>query len=173
VFVADEQDRPVDTDDLVALTQHVLTSQRVPEDMQVSVLLVDEDTITALNEQHLDGHGPTDVLAFPLDEPGETPTGVPAVLGDVVLCPAVAARQADRPWRTSRQYRQQPCRRPSGSHGGQRATPRCRWWSASSRPGRDAPYPCDDALAHLDIRLAPRPKERMMTQETTQETTND
>lgn len=96
VFVADEQDRPVDTDDLFALAQHVLTSQRVPEDMQVSLLLVDEETIAALNEQHLDGDGPTDVLAFPLDEPGETPSGVPAVLGDVVLCPTVAQRQADR-----------------------------------------------------------------------------
>jgi probable rRNA maturation factor len=96
VFVADEQDRPVDADDLFALVQHVLASQRVPKDMQVSLLLVDEETIAALNEQHLDGDGPTDVLAFPLDEPGETPSGVPAVLGDVVLCPAVAARQADR-----------------------------------------------------------------------------
>jgi len=60
------------------------------------VLLVDAETIAALNEQHLGGDGPTDVLAFPLDEPGETPPGVPAILGDVVLCPAVAAEQAER-----------------------------------------------------------------------------
>lgn len=96
VFVADEQDRPVDTDDLVALTEHVLDRRRVPRDMQVSVLLVDEPTIAALNEQHLDGDGPTDVLAFPIDMPGETPPGVPSVLGDVVLCPAVAEEQAER-----------------------------------------------------------------------------
>lgn len=94
VFVADEQGSTVDTDDLVALVEHVLEDRGVPRDMQVSVLLVDEATIAALNEQHLDGDGPTDVLAFPIDMPGETPPGVPAILGDVVLCPAVAAEQA-------------------------------------------------------------------------------
>lgn len=94
VFVADEQSLPVDVDDLAALARHVMREQRVPEDMELSLLLVDEDHIAALNEEHLDAHGPTDVLAFPIDAPGETPDGVPAVLGDVVLCPAVAGRQA-------------------------------------------------------------------------------
>lgn len=94
VFVADEQSLSVDVDDLAALARHVMREQRVPEDMELSVLLVDEDHIAVLNEEHLDGHGPTDVLAFPIDAPGETPDGVPAVLGDVVLCPAVARRQA-------------------------------------------------------------------------------
>lgn len=96
VFLADEQARAVDTDDLVALTRHVLAARRVPEDMEVSLLLVDEDTIAALNQQHMGTDGPTDVLAFPIDEPGETPPDQPAVLGDVVLCPAVCAAQAPR-----------------------------------------------------------------------------
>ncbi len=94
VFVADEQERPVDADDLVELARHVLAARRVPGDMELSLLLVDEQTIAALNEQYLDGEGPTDVLAFPMDEPGESPPGAPAVLGDVVLCPGVAERQA-------------------------------------------------------------------------------
>jgi len=94
VFLADEQDVEVDGDDLVALARHVVGSQRVPEDMELSLLLVDADTIATMNAAHLDGHGPTDVLAFPIDEPGESPPGAPAVLGDVVLCPQVAARQA-------------------------------------------------------------------------------
>lgn len=94
VFVADEQDRPVDTDDLVDLARHVLADRRAPADMELSLLLVDEETIAALNHHHLGESGPTDVLAFPIDEPGETPPGVPAVLGDVVLCPTVAERQA-------------------------------------------------------------------------------
>lgn len=94
VFVADEQDRPVDGDDLAALAGHVLRERRVPPDMELSLLLVDEDAITALNSQHLGKREPTDVLAFPIDEPGETPSGVPALLGDVVLCPVVAERQA-------------------------------------------------------------------------------
>lgn len=94
VFLSDEQSREVDSDDLLALTRHVLATQRVPEDMEVSILLVDEDTIAALNTQHMGKDGPTDVLAFPIDEPGETPPDQPAVLGDVVLCPAVCAAQA-------------------------------------------------------------------------------
>lgn len=95
VFVSDEQARPVDLGDLVALAEHVLHEERVPGDMELSLLLVDEEHIAALNERHLGGDGPTDVLAFPIDAPGETLEGVPAVLGDVVLCPAVAERQAD------------------------------------------------------------------------------
>lgn len=94
VFLADEQTVPVDTDDLVALARHVLSAQRVPEDMEVSLLLVDADTIAGLNAEHLGKQGPTDVLAFPIDEPGEAPPDTPAILGDVVLCPAVAHEQA-------------------------------------------------------------------------------
>jgi probable rRNA maturation factor len=96
IFVADEQDHPVATDDLAALAGHVLADRDVPREMEFSLLLVDEATIAVLNEQHLGGTGPTDVLAFPIDEPGESPPGPPSVLGDVVLCPAVAARQAER-----------------------------------------------------------------------------
>ena len=97
IFLSDEQELAVDADDLVALAQHVLVDRRVPGDMELSVLLVDESTMTGLNRAHMDGDGPTDVLAFPIDEPGETPPGPPAILGDVVVCPAVAARQTDDP----------------------------------------------------------------------------
>ncbi|MCC5949184.1 MAG: rRNA maturation RNase YbeY [Nitriliruptoraceae bacterium] len=94
VFLADEQSDPVDTDDLLALARHVLGAMKVPEDMEVSLLLVDEPTIAALNAEHLGKSGPTDVLAFPIDAPGETVPDIPAILGDVVLCPAVATAQA-------------------------------------------------------------------------------
>jgi probable rRNA maturation factor len=94
VFLADEQAEDVDADDLVALAHHVLEARRVPADMEVALLLVDEETIARLNAQHLGHDGPTDVLAFPIDEPGESPPAGPAILGDVVLCPAVARRQA-------------------------------------------------------------------------------
>jgi probable rRNA maturation factor len=94
VFLADEQAEDVDADDLVALAHHVLEARRVPADMEVALLLVDEDTIAGLNAQHLGHEGPTDVLAFPIDEPGESPPAGPAILGDVVLCPTVARRQA-------------------------------------------------------------------------------
>ncbi|MDX1620790.1 MAG: rRNA maturation RNase YbeY [Nitriliruptorales bacterium] len=94
VFLADEQPVDVDGDELVALARHTLRRQRVPQEMECSLLLVDRDTIAQMNEAHLGKSGPTDVLAFPIDEPGETPPGPPAILGDVVLCPAVAADQA-------------------------------------------------------------------------------
>lgn len=94
VVVADEQESQVDTDDLVDLARHVLRRREVPEAMEVSLLLVDEATMADLNVEHMGGSGATDVLAFPIDAPGEAPPGAPAVLGDVVLCPEVAGRQA-------------------------------------------------------------------------------
>jgi probable rRNA maturation factor len=94
VHIADEQDVPVDAEDLLALARHVVAERRVPRDMELAVLLVDRDTIAALNGEHLGKDGPTDVLAFPIDEPGESPPDAPAILGDVVLCPAVAHEQA-------------------------------------------------------------------------------
>ena len=96
VFVADEQQHEVDHDDLVSLARHVLAAQRVPEEMELSVLLVDEEAIAALNQHHRGEPGATDVLAFHIDEPGDTLPDVPSVLGDVVICPAVAATQATR-----------------------------------------------------------------------------
>ena len=94
VFLDDQQELEVDGDDLTALATFVLREQRVPEDMEVSLLLVDEYTMAELNEEYMAAEGPTDVLAFPIDEPSAPPLEEPAILGDVVLCPAVAARQA-------------------------------------------------------------------------------
>lgn len=95
VFVADEQqDVEVDGDRLARLAQFVLADRRVPADMELSVLCVDPDTIAELNAHHMGVDAPTDVLAFPIDQPGESLPDEPAILGDVVLCPAVAARQA-------------------------------------------------------------------------------
>lgn len=96
VYLADEQSQTVDAEDLLELARFVLASRRVPEEMEVALLLVDRDTIAQLNAAHLGQAGPTDVLAFPIDEPGESPPDVPSILGDVVLCPDVAAEQAAR-----------------------------------------------------------------------------
>jgi probable rRNA maturation factor len=100
VFLADEQDVDVDADDLLALARHVAGARDVPDDMELSLLLVDSETIAALNGEHLGKVGPTDVLAFPIDEPGEAGPDEPAILGDVVLCPAVAIEQASSLGRT-------------------------------------------------------------------------
>jgi len=96
IFLADEQDLEVPADRLVALARHVLEERRVPADMELSLLFVDAATIAELNQEHLGKTGPTDVLAFPIDEPGESPPNAPAILGDVVVCPEVAYEQAQR-----------------------------------------------------------------------------
>ena len=65
--------------------------------LRVSVLLVDVDVMTDLHVRWMDEPGPTDVLSFPMDElrPGtDGEPSPPGLLGDVVLCPEVAAQQA-------------------------------------------------------------------------------
>ena len=112
VFVADEQnDQPVDTMRWVRLAESVLGDEGVPGDAELSMLFIDEAAMADLNKRFLGKDGPTDVLAFPIDEepveggrspdsggtgPGDTsePTDMPTVLGDVVICPAVAHRNA-------------------------------------------------------------------------------
>ncbi len=77
--------------------RHVLDAMHVHPQAELSVLLVDPDTIAVLHERWLDLPGPTDVMSFPMDElrPGRdgAPSG-PGVVGDVVVCPQVAAEQA-------------------------------------------------------------------------------
>ena len=94
VFVADEQGRPVDVGRLHRLATFVAASQDVPADMELSVFCVDPVVMAELNAAHMGADGATDVLAFPIDLPGEALADEPAVLGDVVLCPQVAADQA-------------------------------------------------------------------------------
>lgn len=113
VFGADEQSEvEVDVMRWVRLARMVLDQERIPEDTELSVIFVDEQAMTDLNERFLGGEGPTDVLAFPMDEdvspggrqpdqggrgPGSPaePGEVPNVLGDVVVCPQVAKVQAN------------------------------------------------------------------------------
>mgnify|MGYP006195730053 CR=1 FL=1 len=61
------------------------------------VRLVDADTMAVLNQQWMGQQGPTDVLSFPMDEmrPGTPEEPVEGTLGDIVLCPPVARRQAE------------------------------------------------------------------------------
>lgn len=88
----------VDEADLRNLAEYVMGSLGMAADAELSVLLVDEDEMARLHLEWLDESGPTDVLSFPMDELREPLPGQPAptgVLGDVVLCPKVAARQAE------------------------------------------------------------------------------
>ena len=96
IEVLDESGHGVDVAHLARLSRFVMDRMRVHPMAELCVKAVDEQTIAELNEQWMDKEGPTDVLAFPMDElrPGlvdqEPEEGV---LGDLVLCPAVAERQ--------------------------------------------------------------------------------
>lgn len=97
VEVLNESGRDVDEAEVGALARYVLDEMHVHPQADLSVLLVDTDTMSRLHEQWMDEPGPTDVLSFPMDElrPGTEAEPTPAgLLGDVVLCPEVAARQA-------------------------------------------------------------------------------
>ncbi|MGI8522750.1 MAG: rRNA maturation RNase YbeY [Nocardioides sp.] len=97
IEVLDESGHEIDVKQLAALSRFVLDQLRVHPLAELCIKAVDEDTIAELNGQWMEKDGPTDVLAFPMDElrPGlvsEDPEE--GVLGDLVLCPAVAVRQA-------------------------------------------------------------------------------
>jgi probable rRNA maturation factor len=89
----------VDTDEteIVALARHVLGQLHIHPQAELSVVLVDEPAMERLHVEWMDEPGPTDVLSFPMDElrPGrEGEESEPGLLGDIVLCPQVAQRQA-------------------------------------------------------------------------------
>ena len=97
IEVNDESGAGLDVERLVALARFVLDELRVHPLAELSILGVDEETMAAHHLQWMDEEGPTDVMAFPMDElrPGdEDDEPEPGLLGDVLLCPAVAARQA-------------------------------------------------------------------------------
>jgi probable rRNA maturation factor len=100
IEIANESGADVDTDAVLAVARHALDEMGVNPLAELSVLLVDVDYMTELNHRWMGGDGPTDVLAFPMDEgsvdhgPGEVTGGEPALLGDIVLCPEVASKQA-------------------------------------------------------------------------------
>lgn len=94
-------DPAVDTDWLSTLAGEALEASAITGPAELAVTLVDVDEITRLNQEHLGGTGPTDVLSFPMDGPdapdldetnGAGP--IPWTLGDIVICPQIAAAQA-------------------------------------------------------------------------------
>lgn len=112
IEVLNESGLEVDVRRLSRLARFVMDEMRVHPQAELCIKAVDEDTIAELNGQWMEKEGPTDVLAFPMDEdvqpggrrpdqggrgPGSPsePSEPPAILGDVVVCPVVARRQAE------------------------------------------------------------------------------
>jgi len=97
IEVLNETEARIDELELVDLARYVLTEMHVHPQSELCIRLIDEPAMETLHVQWMDLPGPTDVMSFPMDEltpgrDGEDPE--PGMLGDVVLCPSVAARQA-------------------------------------------------------------------------------
>jgi probable rRNA maturation factor len=94
VVADDEQDdHPVDAAHLAELARGVLVAEGVTGEGQLSLTFVDEQAMADLNRRFAGGDGPTDVLAFPLDDVHASDQAL-RLLGDVLICPAVAHRNA-------------------------------------------------------------------------------
>ncbi len=98
VFIADDQsDHQVDLACWDRLARNVLRTEGVHGAAEMALTFVDEVTIADLNRRYMGSDGPTDVLSFPIDgELRHSPEAgdMPLMLGDVVICPVVAARNA-------------------------------------------------------------------------------
>lgn len=108
IEIANESGATVDEVALASVARFALDQLRIHPLAELSVLLVDEAAMTELHVKWMDEPGPTDVLSFPMDElrppsmagahggraAGDDAGPEPGLLGDVVLCPQVAAAQA-------------------------------------------------------------------------------
>jgi len=98
VVASDEQaEVDIDADRWANLAAAALRTER--RHGELTLTFVDRAEMTLLNSEHMGKSGPTDVLSFPLDaiDPGPSeviPSVGPVLLGDVVICPAVAAEAA-------------------------------------------------------------------------------
>lgn len=87
----------VDQPRVLALATYALDYMNIHPDADLAISFTDEATMEKLHIAFMDEPGPTDVLSFPMDElrPGTPEDMTPAgLLGDIVVCPTVAARQA-------------------------------------------------------------------------------
>ena len=101
VFLADEQKEQVDLVGLRGLAEIIVEAQSFPPSAELTLLFVDESEMASYNKKFLDREGPTDVLAFPVEDlnAGEVPEiengGPPLILGDVIIAPSYVKRQAE------------------------------------------------------------------------------
>ncbi|QTI67700.1 rRNA maturation RNase YbeY [Gordonia sp. L191] len=96
---ANESGVDVPAELVLAAARFATEAMDVHPGAELSVLCVDEPTMADMHVQWMDLPGPTDVMSFPMDElvPGGRPDAAepgPAILGDIVLCPEFAAKQA-------------------------------------------------------------------------------
>ncbi|HVS68110.1 MAG TPA: rRNA maturation RNase YbeY [Mycobacteriales bacterium] len=100
IEVANESGVDVDVHSIEQVARFVLNEMKVNPLVELSIRLVEVEAMTALHVHFMNEPGPTDVLAFPMDELNDQRHDLdnvdlpPTLLGDVVLCPVVAEKQA-------------------------------------------------------------------------------
>lgn len=100
IEISNESGVAVDQTALLSLTRYALREMSVNPMAELSIVFAEPEYMAALNKRWMGKDGPTDVLAFPMEDfevdygPGRTADEQPALLGDIVLCPEVAAAQA-------------------------------------------------------------------------------
>lgn len=98
IEISNETDHTVDEVRVLKLAGFALDRMKIHPGAELAIMFVDEPAMESLHVQWMDEPGSTDVLSFPMDElrPGTEHEPTPAgLLGDIVICPAVAERQAD------------------------------------------------------------------------------
>jgi probable rRNA maturation factor len=99
VEVNNESGVEIDAHGLMRLSRFVMSSLKLHPECELSIKLVDEDTMARYHVEFLDLPGPTDVMSWPMDElrpgsDGDADEDLPlGHLGDIALCPTVAAAQ--------------------------------------------------------------------------------
>jgi probable rRNA maturation factor len=99
IEIANESGVAVEETSIVSAARFALDKMEVSPLAELSIMLVTLDVMEDLHERWMDLPGPTDVMAFPMDEldSSRRPDAAdpsPALLGDIVLCPAFAKDQA-------------------------------------------------------------------------------
>ncbi len=101
IEISNESGMDVSEEDLISVARFAIARMNVHPAAELSMVLVELDTMADLHMRWMDLPGPTDVMSFPMDElePGgrpDSPDPGPSMLGDIVLCPAFAAGQAKK-----------------------------------------------------------------------------
>lgn len=100
IEVSNESGLDVSEEELISVARFVIRKMDVNPAAELSMVLLDENSMADLHMRWMDLPGPTDVMSFPMDElePGgrpDSPEPGPSMLGDIVLCPEFAAKQAE------------------------------------------------------------------------------
>jgi len=95
ILINNNQDVLVDDELLLKVARTALAYEHVEDDVELSIALVDEDEIRGLNAHYRGKDSVTDVLSFETEEEEPGTSEYPHLLGDVVICPSAAARQAE------------------------------------------------------------------------------